>query len=183
MKETTDGPPAPFKGISWTKDPQPQAVTTLFEIEALCAEAMQVDVLMKGQVFRFTGRRLVPNESKEIKLLTEQALPALVEGSEENPRYNFDDPGYQRRKEDCKCRARAMAIWMAFPSFKATAEQLVAEKQLAALPADVESVTKFIQERKIEETALDLLFAALTREVVEKQAYVGFTSGNSFPKS
>lgn len=60
---------------------------------------MLVDVKLRGQMVRFTGRRVKPVESKEIKLLLEAALLPLLPPEKEGGQVRYDprDPGYLRK--------------------------------------------------------------------------------------
>ncbi len=149
----------------------PAEVTSLSQLEQLSNGApVLVDVNIRGTLVRFTGRRLKPLESKEIKLLLEAALPPLLPPEKEGEpvRYDYRDPGYLRKVEENRRRARALALHAAFPMFR---EALSADGG----PVDENRIVAFIEGRDLDDDVLDLLFNAVIERVVEATAHVGFS--------
>lgn len=170
------------------KPPQPVIVTDLRAIESIHREAVGVDILISGRLFRFEGRRLIPSESNQIKALMQLALPPLLPPEKEGgePRYNFGDPDYEARHESARRNARALALWLGYACFKAEAVRLLKEtpnSELNKLPETVEEIGAFIESRAMDDDALQMLFAGLTHRSVELQAFVNFTSGNGSLRS
>jgi hypothetical protein len=145
-------------------------ITELSQLERISHGApLIVDVPIRGKVVRLTGRRLKPAENVEIKLLLERALPPLLppEKEGEQPRYDFRDPGYLKSAEENRRSARALAIYSAFPVFKAALEK-------EGGPIDSGRIVQFIENRDIEDDALEVLFNAVIERVVGAP-YVGFS--------
>lgn len=167
------------------KKKQPTLVTNLREVQALHRQAVGVDILMYGKVFRFEGHRLIPAESNRIQHMMQLALPPLLPPEKEGAeaRYNFDDPDYKKRHEDSRRNARSLALWIGYPCFKTEAALCVEEKKMEKLPETVEEIMNFIETREIDDDALQALFVGLTQNVVQLQEYINFTSGNGFQKS
>jgi len=164
---------------------KPIQVMDLRAVESAHRESIGVDLLMGGKVFRFEGRRLIPAESNRIKALMEIALPPIVPAAKdgEEPRYDFNDPDYKARHESARRNARALALWMGYPCFKTEAQRLVDERATEKLPETVEEIGKFVESRAIDDDALQMLFIGLTKNAVELQGFVNFTSGSGSQKS
>lgn len=150
-------------------------ISDLSEIEEICNAPLEVAVVVRGKPVVFIGRRLTPNESREVQLILESALPPMIREGDKEPVYNFEDPGYKKKKDEAWVQGRALAIWTAFPVFKEKATQ-----EQAKLPNAVE-IAKWIGNRKLDDDVLETLFAALTQR--EVGVYLGFTSGNNSPTS
>jgi hypothetical protein len=152
-------------------DVRPTAITSLSQLEQLSNGApVVVDVTLRGQLVQFTGRRLKPVESKEVKLLLEEALPPILPPEKEGEpvRYDYRDPGYLRRVEENRRRARALALHAAFPLFR---EGLAATGE----PVDEKRIVEFIESRELDDDVLDVLFKAVVERVVNASALVGFS--------
>lgn len=161
-----------------------QAVTDLAALELLNAEAVVCDVLVKGNPYRFTGRRLVPAESKEVKLLLNRALPPLVAGEGEGaePVYDFGNEEYQNKKEDNRRRARALVLWRCFPVFRERAEKAVLSSGLKP-PVTTEEVCEFVEHLNLDDDILEALWRSATSDIADTQKFVNFILGNSSPQS
>ena len=149
----------------------PVAITSLSQLEQLSHGApVIVDVPLRGQVVRFTGRRLRPVESKEVKILLESALPPLVPSTKEGEpvRYDYRDAGYLRRVEENRRRARALALHAAFPVF--------AEAQPPGIgPVDADRIVERIETCNVDDDVLETLFRKVIERVVDASALVGFS--------
>jgi len=149
---------------------EPVAVTSVSQLEGLSHGApLVVDVPIHGSLVRFTGRRLKPVETKEIKLLLEQVLPPLLPPEKEGgpARYDLRDAGYLRRMEENRRQARALALHTAFPIFR---EALAAEPG----PVDAARITEFIESRNLDDDILEVLFNRVAERVVDAAALTGF---------
>jgi len=151
--------------------PTPMEVSSLSQLEQLSNGApVVVDVKLRAQMVRFTGRRLKPVESKEIKLLLEAAMPPLLPPEKEGGqvRYDYRDPGYLRKVEENRRKARALALHAAYPIFK---EGLDA----AGGPVDENRIAEFIESRNLDDDVLEVLFKAVIGRVVDAASLVGFS--------
>lgn len=151
--------------------PTPTDVTSLSQLEQLSNGApVIVEVKLREQMVRFRGRRLKPIESKEIKLLLEAALPPLLPPEKEGGqvRYDYRDPGYLRKVEENRRKARALALHAAYPIFK---EGLDA----AGGPVDENRIAEFMESRNLDDDVLDVLFKAVIERVVDAASLVGFS--------
>jgi len=157
----------------------PLAVTSLSQLEQLSNGApVIVDATLRGQLVRFTGRRLKPVESKEVSLLLEESLPPMLPPEKEGEpvRYDYRNPQFLRQVEENRRKARALALHASFPLF---AEALKAEDG----PVDAARIVAMVEGAALDDDVLDLLFKAVIERVVEAAAYVGFSSGSSFPRN
>ena len=93
-------------------------------------------------------------------------LPPEKEG--EQPRYDFRDPGYLRQSEENRRTARALALYSAFPVFRQALEK-------EGGPVDQNRIVQFIENRDIEDDALEILFNLVIERIVGTGPYVGFT--------
>jgi hypothetical protein len=161
------------------KIPPAKVVTDLSEIEALTSEPVICDVLIKAKPFQFIGRRLIPNESRQVKVLLERAMPPVIKAGApgELDRYDYSDPDYRDRLEDNKRRARAYALWTAFPHFRDLAAKLKVE------PQGLEEITTFIEGRPIDDDVLETLFRQVISDIGEPEKYINFIFGDNSPKS
>jgi hypothetical protein len=149
----------------------PQEVTSLSQLEQMSNGApVIVEVKLREQWVRFTGRRLKPVESKEIKLLLEAALPPLLPPEKEGGqvRYDYRDPGYLRKVEENRRKARALALHAAYAIFK---EGMAASGE----PVDENRIAEFIESRNLDDDVLDVLFKAVIERVVDAASLVGFS--------
>ena len=149
----------------------PQEVTSLSQLEQMSNGApVIVEVKLREQWVRFTGRRLKPVESKEIKLLLEAALPPLLPPEKEGGqvRYEYRDPGYLRKVEENRRKARALALHAAYAIFK---EGMAASGE----PVDENRIAEFIESRNLDDDVLDVLFKAVIERVVDAASLVGFS--------
>jgi len=154
--------------------PAPLLVTSLDQIQAHHREPIGIVVSVCGQPYRFEGRRLLPHEDHQIADLLQRALPTRIAGEAgAEDRYDFEDPEYQRTKQDFERKARALALWLGFPVFAADA--IAAGKQLK----DQGEICAFIESRSLDVEVLDALFGALTLNTVSVSEFTGFTSGSS----
>lgn len=167
------------KGNKETK-PEIILVSDLAMIEELHRRTFTTSVLMFGKIFKFEGRRLLPKETDTIRRMMELALPPQIPGENpgDGPRYDFQNKEYKDKSHQAKLEARAYALWLGYPCFKATAQA-----GGSGMPASPQEITDWIQGRNIDEDALQLLFKALTETTTEVAAYVSFTSGNGSLKS
>jgi hypothetical protein len=63
------------------------AITFLSQLEQLSNGApVVVVVAIRGTPVQFTGRRLKPQESKEVKILLESAMPPILPPDQARPR-------------------------------------------------------------------------------------------------
>ncbi len=151
-------------------NPSPLAITSLSQLEQLSNGApVIVNVRLRGQLVQFTGRRLKPAESKEIKILLESALPPILPPDKEgqSARYDYRNPGYLRAVEENKRKARALALHAAYPIFS---EALAATGR----PVDENRIADFIESRDLDDDVLEVLFNAVTGRVVDAAA-MGFS--------
>lgn len=149
----------------------PVEITELSQLEKIShGEPIICDVIVRGQPVRLVGRRLKPLETKEIKLLLDEALPPLLPPEKEGApaRYDFRDPGYLKRSEDNRRIARALALYSAFPVFRAALEK-------EGGPVDCNRIVQFIENRELEDDVLELLFERVIERVVGLAPYVGFS--------
>jgi hypothetical protein len=158
----------------------PTAVTDLAVVEDFCGEPLTVTSVVRGRQFQFRGRRLLPEEASEVKLILESAVPPVIKEEGKPDRYDLQNPDYRRAQEDAWGRGRALALFCGFPCFR---EQAAKEAACAGgpPPKNATEMARWLGKRKLEPDLLDGLFSALTRE--EVQSYLGFTSGSSSPKS
>ena len=164
--------------------PSPVVVNDLADLESFCAKALEVTVIVRGQPFHCTGRRLKPAEAREIKMILESPIAPVIKEEGQEDRYNYQDEGYRKAREEAWVRARAIAIWRGFPCFreKAMAEALPPGDALRHnVPVKAEEIVAWMGDRQLEDDILEGLFGALTKE--EVNSYLGFISGNSSPKS
>lgn len=161
--------------------PKPVVIDSIAEMESFFAESLEALIPMRGgqRTLLFRGRRLKPVESETVKLLLHRALPPVKPDPDTNePKYDIESPEYLARAEKFKRQARAFALWRAFPQFR----ELAAKQGKADLQTP-EEIAEWLENQTIDDDVLEHLFAVLTERVVEAQAYMGFTSGNSFPRS
>jgi hypothetical protein len=172
----------------------PVLVTDLRAVEAIHREEVGIDLNIGGQLFRFSGHRLIPSEANRVKHLMELAIPPLIPGGKETgePRYNFNDPDYMARREEARRTSRALALWLGYPCFQSEAERLVREgamvpgvvpAQVVVFPKTEQEIMRFIESRAMDDDALELLFVGMTRSAVTLAGYINFTSGNASRKS
>ncbi|MDE2105975.1 MAG: hypothetical protein KGL39_52620 [Patescibacteria group bacterium] len=187
-KKTTSPRPSP-PAERGQAAPKVTLVTDLAALEALHAEPVVCDVLVKGNPFRFTGRRLVPAESNEVKLLLERAMPPLVPGEKEGdePRYDFRDAGYRETKEKYRRQARALCLWLAFPVFKERAGKADTSPQPSPQGGEgvktKDQIADFIEHLALDDDVLEVLFRTVTSDIADTQKFVNFILGNSSPQS
>ncbi len=159
--------------------PPPAAVeiTDLSQLEKLShGEPIIADVIVRGQPVRLVGRRLKPSETKEVRLLLERALPPMLPPEKEgdSARYDFRNPAYLTESEDNRRQARALAIYSAFPVFRAALEK-------EGGPVDRGRIIQFIENRELDDDILDILFNLVTERVAGIAPHLGFSSGSSSP--
>ena len=155
-------------------------VTDLDAIQKQHAEPIGAVINVGGQPYRFEGRRLRPEEDREIAELLQSALPKRIPATEPGKpdAYDYADPEYQKSKSSYERQARALAIWKGFPVFRAEYN-----KQPSANPnPDRGEIQKFIESREMPDEVLEGLYGALTVSLVSVQEYTGFISGSSSPK-
>lgn len=84
--------------------------------------APPVKVVTDNGELLFSRRRLTPAERAEIERLMEAALPPQKPPDEKDksdePRYDFADPAYQKKKRSNLDQARAMALCLAYDVFR-----------------------------------------------------------------
>jgi hypothetical protein len=182
MKKKTT-PPAP--GPTAPAAPTVLVVDDLSALEKLCLEPLACECEYRGRKLRFEGRRLTPAESSQIKLLLEGALPPPLQAGREGgePQYDLQDAEYRGRLENSRRKARAVGLWLGFPQFKRLAEKECGAAGAGKMPENGDEILRFVETRQLDDDILDVLFQALTIQLVEQQALVGFTSGSSSPKS
>ncbi|HVM48393.1 MAG TPA: hypothetical protein VMU04_10215 [Candidatus Acidoferrum sp.] len=150
--------------------PEPVAITSLSQLETLSNGApVIVDVKLAGQFVRFTGRRLKPVEAKEIKLLLDASMPPMLPPEKEGMpmRYDYRDPGYLRKVEENRRKARALALHTAYPIFR---EAMASEDG----PVDENRIVQFVEGRNVDDDVLEVLFKKVIEPVVEVQALASF---------
>lgn len=157
-------------------------VTDLSAAEAIFSEPVKVVSIVRGRALEFSGRRLTPGESRQVQLLLERALPPVISEAGKEPVYNLADAEYKKAHEGFRRQGRAQALWLAYPIFREALERENAKLEVKVKPpGNPEEVEAWFDARPFDDDCLNDLFAALTdREV---QSYVGFTFGNSSPKS
>jgi hypothetical protein len=184
--ETKRGSQAPAETPAAAKPPR--RVTALAELEAVCGGSFTVRLNVRGEELEVAGRRLMPDESRQVKLKLESVLPPLLppEKEGEEPRYDFRSLKYLEQVETARREARAIALWWAYLLFREKAVEETRNPKPEIRKAEewsVTEITNFIEHLPLDDDVLDLLFAAVTHGVVGKEAYVGFSSGSSSAKS
>jgi hypothetical protein len=130
----------------------------------------------------FHGPTLKPAEARQVQLLIEKALPPIVREEGKEPRYDLENKDYLKSKEDYRRQARALALWLGFPCFRFQAGiEAKVQTPPPKVPEGPELIAAWIESRQLEDDTLEALFQSLMRSEVE--SYLGFTSGNSSPKS
>lgn len=152
-----------------------QPVRQVAELEGLCAAPVRVECVVGGQAISFSGRRLTRAEQRRILELLQTALPPVLppEPGSDEPRYDLRNPEYQQAKRAAERKARALALYWAFPLFA----QLVK----GAAPTD-DDIVAALEGSRIAEELFDHAWERLNESVVlVDQRRVGFTSGSSNP--
>ena len=158
--------------------PPYRTLTTLAELVAICADPVVVEGLVGAHRIRFEGRRLTPDEHRRVRQLLEQTLPPEL--PPETPggevRYNLRAPEFLARREENRRKARALALYWAFPLF--------GREEVRATPRPESEVVAVVEQAAVEDSLLDLAWDLVMREQVGVDPdRVGFTFGNSNPRS
>lgn len=154
------------------KQPEYRQLKSIEDLEKACSRPVVVECVIQGDRIRFEGRRLTPDERRRLQVLLELALPPELpperEGGE--PRYDFRDPKYLEARALNRRRARALALYWAFPIFQ------------TETPLNEDQIVERIENSHVDDSVLELAFTLLTQEITAVDpARVGFTSGSSYP--
>lgn len=144
-EKTTTPPPAP----------PPYPTADLATLLTLCARPLALDVQVRGQPLRITGRRLSQREVETLREILAGPLPAP---GADKP--DLADPAYRARVRAADAQARAYALFAAYPLFGEQAPADVKRDDPAALAA-------WLEASPLEASLLDLLYEAVTVDAVQ----------------
>ena len=153
---------------------KPTEITSLAQLAGWHNEPIGVTVNLYGRTVHFTGRRLTPSETAEVKALLEKAIPPRKENGE----YDFDAPQFLSERVANKSQARAKCLWLAFPKLFTEAA-----KAQAADVGDLKKLAAFVDSQALADEVLEALFGTAIASPVSIVELTGFTSGSNSPKS
>lgn len=136
----------------------PTRITSLGQLERIVERPVEfVDWIWNERVL-ITGRLLHPEETEQLRLILNEALPPLVEkdvNGQKVREHDNSDPKFLEKLRRGERLARALACYWAFPLFAAERPGL----------ADREEILKFVESRKLTERLLDRMqYVATARE-------------------
>lgn len=142
-------------------------ITSLDQIAVLHDEPLTVHVYAYGKIMEVTGRRLQPNEQREVQTILENAIPPRGEDG----KYNFDDTVFLEKKAVCQRQARAKCLLLAFPDLFLSDPP----------PKNLVEMQTLVENRKIMDEVLEALYGAAVNNEVRVLDWAAFISGNSSP--
>lgn len=143
-----------------------KVIGDLSELEAIHAEPLTVLYRARGHWIKIEGRLLKPSELAPVRVLMDKAMPPMLpaENPGDPPRYDFRNENYLNEASACRRKARAIALYAAFPIFRKGKENLTNQ----------EEILKHVENLNVDDGMLDVLFDRLTRDDKEVPHYVGF---------
>src|SRR5438445_59902 len=88
-------------------------VGDLEALQSAFREPVVCDILVNGKGLRITGRRLKPREARIVQDWLHRALPPIKKEEGKEDSYDLTDADYLQRREDCRGKARALALRLA----------------------------------------------------------------------
>lgn len=147
-------------------DIEPRVINSFADVQSLRGgKALVVSIMVRGEATEWRGRNLSPDETKEIKLLMQQALPPVIPESQGvAEHYDIRDPKYLKEQEVNKFRAMALALYWAFPCFSAHAENT--PPPLPANPS-TDELARHFGRMDVDTPVLEHLFYEVTKSHVQ----------------
>lgn len=152
-------------------------LTSLRDLEAWCAETLELKAEVRGRKVRLAYRRLTQVERRyvedELGKVLPRELPAEKPG--DPPRYDVRDPDFARRVRETEWKLRAWSLVRCFAAL-----QDAIQKEAPPIPlSDAEPLARWLDERKIEPELVELMWRALQVNEVLPVEQLGFRSGDS----
>lgn len=148
-----------------TEAPKLQPLTSLAEIQKLCAQQKRVEFNLDGRPCVLEVRRLTPAEDARIAEIIDSVIPPVIKGrTPEEDRLDTVNADYQKRKADAAVKARAQALYWSVPAIAGDKPGL----------SNLDDIARHVQSM-LNETILALLWQASRDSGVEKAELVNFT--------
>lgn len=145
--------------------PVSQPLTSLSEIQKLCAQTKRVEFTLDGKKCALEVRRLTPAEEARLAEIADSVTPPIIKGANpEQDRLDLTNAAYLKKKTEAALQARSQGLYWAIPAFQA-------DKPNLTNLADIE---KYIQ-GQLSEQLLDVLWKASRESGIAQADLVNFT--------
>jgi hypothetical protein len=148
-----------------------QRIENFSELEQLCNGERDCVILVNGQPRMIGVRSLTPAEDASLQQILRKALPPRITGGGDGgeDKWDLDDPDYKQTRERKRTEARAMAIYLACPTYRRAIQE-----KLGPTPTADQIVT-FVQ-GAISEKVVERIYASILEEDVAPEVYADFFS-------
>ena len=140
-------------------------VTSLADLQQMCAKTRRVEFIFEGNPCAFDVRRLTPTEEARLGSIITEIQPPMIKGNiPENDRIDFMSADFMKRKAGAEIQVRAIGLYLCVPEIAAGKPNLT----------DANQITEYVQ-GLLTQPILDVLWKGVRDSGVTLAELTNFT--------